>query len=109
MDIEKILELYYREYKWSIVNNDYNRLDWSNENSVNKPSYEELYTLYQSEEFKDKEKSNKAIETRQEKILEAWPMEKQFEALTEHAMGKSEKLNELIDYIGKLKKDHPKP
>ena len=49
------------------------------------------------------------INERQTQILEYWPIEKQFEALTENAMGRPEKLNNLIDFIIKTKEDNPKP
>ena len=37
-----------------------------------------------------------------------WPMEKQFEAITEFHMDRPEKLNQLLDFINQVKSDTPK-
>ena len=37
-----------------------------------------------------------------------WPIEKQFEAITEFHMGRPDKLNELIAFIEQVKIDLPK-
>jgi len=108
VDIQDVLEQKYRQYQWGIKNNDYNSLEWSSTNEIPKPTYEELVSHSESDEVKDAVSDGVALGNRQSQILDSWPIEKQFEALTEHAMGRSEKLNELTDFIKKTKEDYPK-
>ena len=42
------------------------------------------------------------------KLLKKQTQEKQFEAITEHHMGRPDKLNELMAFIEQVKLDHPK-
>ena len=52
--------------------------------------------------------NNQINEERQVKILMEWPMEKQFEAITEFHMDRPEKLNQLLDFRNQIKSDTPK-
>ena len=45
MNIEKILQLRYSAYKWTVVNNDYDRLIWNDSNEIPKPTYDELVAI----------------------------------------------------------------
>lgn len=57
----------------------------------------------------DNEKLDKAIiDERRYAILNKWPVEKQLEAITENALGRPDKLNELTKFILKVKEDYPK-
>ena len=59
--------------------------------------------------FADSEKLTKAtLDERKSVIMSEWPVEKQLEAITENALGRPEKLNELTKFIQKVKKDLPK-
>ena len=42
VDIEQVLEQKYSQYQWGIKNNDYDSLEWSANNDIPKPTYEEL-------------------------------------------------------------------
>ena len=108
MNIEKILETKYGQYQWSIINDDYSTLKWSADNEIDKPSLEELEGIHGEETFHAEVSNNEAIANRQHQIIQQWPIEKQFEALTENAMGRPEKLNELINFISQTKEEHPK-
>ena len=106
MDILKILTTFYHEHEWVVKNNNYEDLYWSDENSISKPTLEELEDKWDNQ---SSEIDNKDIQiTRQKTILSQWPIEKQFEAITEHHMGRPDKLNELMAFIEQVKLDHPK-
>ena len=109
VDIEQVLEHRYSQYQWGIKNNDYDSLEWSANNDIPKPTYEELISHTENPEVEKAVSTESVINKRQTQILENWPIEKQFEALTENAMGRPEKLNNLINFITKTKEDHPKP
>ena len=109
VDIEQVLEQKYSQYQWGIKNNDYDSLEWANGNDIPKPTYEELISHSENPEVQKAVDAEFVIDKRQTQILEHWPIEKQFEALTENAMGRPEKLNNLISFITKTKEDHPKP
>ena len=106
MDILKVLEVFYSEHEWVSVNNDYDSLYWAETNSVPKPTLEELQDKWdnQSAEITDKDVQR----VRQQKIISTWPIEKQFEAITEFHMGRPDKLDDLVDYIESVKAEHPK-
>ena len=108
MDIERILEIRFSQYQWSIVNNDYNKLNWAESNPIPKPSYQDFVDIYNEEVFSKEHHDKQAIDNRKKAILNQWPVDKQFEALTESAMGRPDKLNQLINYISGVKEDHPK-
>lgn len=106
MDILKVLEVFYSEHDWVTVNNDYDSLYWAETNSIEKPTLEELQSKWDNQSA---EINNKDIQRiRQREIISVWPMEKQFEAITEFHMGRSEKLDELVSYIDSVKAKHPK-
>ena len=42
MNITEVLETFYSDYQWLITNDDYDNLIWSEENSIAKPTLEEL-------------------------------------------------------------------
>ena len=109
VDIEQVLEQKYSQYQWGIKNNDYDSLEWANSNDIPKPTYEELISHSENPEVQKAVDTEFVMAKRQTQILEHWPIEKQFEALTENAMGRPEKLNNLINFITKTKEDHPKP
>ena len=108
MDIERILEIKYSQYQWGITNNDYDTLVWSSKNDIPKPSLEEITGHHEDEAFQSQHKDKEAIDNRKQAIIEQLPMEKQFEALTENAMGRPDKLNQLINFISGVKDSHPK-
>lgn len=107
MNILKILETFYREHSWNLINDDYASLDWGSSNSIPKPSLEELRDRWDNNRGPIDEKEIQ--EKRQIKILTEWPMEKQFEAITEFHMDRPEKLNDLIGFIKEVKEEDPKP
>jgi len=106
MDILKVLSTFYSEHEWVVKNNDYNGLYWSDENSASKPTLEELQDKWDNQSSKIDNKE--AQVNRQKTILSKWPIEKQFEAITEFHMGRSEKLDELTDFIQEVKTQYPK-
>mgnify|MGYP003111264890 CR=1 FL=1 len=108
MDIEHVLEVRFSQYQWSIVNNDYDRFNWADSNDIPKPTYQELESIYNENLFSKDSQDKVAIENRKKAIIEEWPVEKQFEALTEDAMGRPDKLNQLINYISGVKEEYPK-
>jgi hypothetical protein len=108
MNIEKILQLRYSAYKWTVVNNDYDRLIWNDSNEIPKPTYDELVAISDDIKYQNDLTDHNAINNRQKAIVEKWPVEKQFEAITESSMGRPEKLNELLAFISGVKEDHPK-
>jgi hypothetical protein len=48
-------------------------------------------------------------EIRQAVIMSSWPQHAQNEAITENAMGRPEKMNELTAFIAAVKEEFPKP
>ncbi len=106
MNILKTLETFYAEHSWNLINDDYDSLDWGENNSIPKPTLEELEEKWNNNRAPIDDKQ--AQETRQIKILNDWPMEKQFEAITEFHMDRPEKLNELLEFIQQVKDDNPK-
>ena len=106
MNILKILETFYAEHSWNLINDDYDSLDWSESNSIPKPTLEELEDKWDNNKAPIEDKQ--AQETRQIKILNEWPMEKQFEAITEFHMDRPDKLNELLEFIQQVKEETPK-
>ncbi len=106
MNIPEILETFYSEHEWLITGEDYESLSWGENNSISKPSLEELQEKWDNDRAPID--NNVTQKVRQEKILSAWPIEKQFEAITEYHMDRPEKLNELLDHIQKVKEDNPK-
>ena len=82
MDILQVLTTFYQEHEWVSKNNDYDSLYWS--------------------------ESKKIQAVRQRETLSKWPIEKQFEAITELHMDRPEKMDELIAYIEQIKIDNPK-
>ena len=109
VDIEQVLEQKYSQYQWGIKNNDYDSLEWFANNDIPKPTYEELISHTENPEVEKAVSTENVINERQTQILEYWPIEKQFEALTENAILRTEKLNNLIYFIIKTKEDNPKP
>lgn len=106
MNILKILETFYRDHSWNLVNDDYESLEWNENNSIPKPTLEELQDKWDND--RTPIENNQVNEERQVKILMEWPMEKQFEAITEFHMDRPEKLNQLLDFINQVKSDTPK-
>tara|TARA_R100000808_G_C2150819_1_gene159675 strand:- start:859 stop:1182 length:324 start_codon:yes stop_codon:yes gene_type:complete len=106
MDILKVLETFYKEYEWVIGNNDYDSLHWGDSNDAPKPTLEELEEKWNNQKS---EIDNVEIQKeRQSEILANWPIEKQFEAITEFHMGRPEKLENLTSYIQSVKDKLPK-
>tara|TARA_B100000902_G_C26790349_1_gene659518 strand:+ start:109 stop:432 length:324 start_codon:yes stop_codon:yes gene_type:complete len=106
MDILKILSTFYSEHEWVVKNNNYEDLFWSDSNLIAKPSLEELQDKWDNQTA---EINNRDVQVqRQKAILSQWPMEKQFEAITEHHMGRSDRLDELTDFIEQVKAQYPK-
>ena len=106
MNILEILETFYSEHEWTIVNNDYESVHWGENNSITKPSLEELTDKWENNKTPIDDKN--AQRNRQEEILATWPMEKQFEAITEFHMERPEKMNQLMADILEIKEKHPK-
>ena len=106
MNILKILETFYRDHSWNLVNDDYESLEWNENNSIPKPTLEELQDKWDND--RTPIENNQVNEERQVKILMEWPMEKQFEAITEFHMDRPEKLNQLLGFINQVKNDVPK-
>ena len=106
MNILKILETFYRDHSWNLVNDDYESLEWDENNSIPKPTLEELQDKWDNDRAPIE--NNQINEERQVKILMEWPMEKQFEAITEFHMDRPEKLNQLLDFINQINSDIPK-
>ncbi len=106
MDILKTLSTFYSQHEWVVKNNSYDDLFWGENNSIAKPTLEELQDKWDNQ---SSEISNRDVQVqRQKAILSQWPMEKQFEAITEHHMGRSDKLDSLTAFIEQVKSDYPK-
>jgi hypothetical protein len=106
MDILKTLETFYPDCAWVDVNNDYDSLYWAEDNDIAKPSLEELENKWENERPEIDDLNIQKV--RQGEILATWPINKQFEAITEFHMDRPEKLNELISHIESVKEQHPK-
>jgi len=106
MNILEILETFYPEYEWTLVNNDYESFHWGEGNSILKPTLEELNDKWDNNKSPIENKT--AQRNRQKEILAEWPIEKQFEAITEFHMERPEKLNQLMVDIQSIKDKHPK-
>jgi len=106
MNILKTLKAFYAEYSWNLTNDDYDSLDWGSDNPTPKPSLEELEDKWENDRGPIDDKG--VQEDRQIEILAKWPMEKQFEAITEFHMDRPEKLTELLDFIQQVKDANPK-
>jgi hypothetical protein len=106
MNITEVLETFYSDYQWLITNDDYDNLIWSEENSIAKPTLEELQDKWDNHSAPIQ--NNGVQKKRQEEILSKWPMEKQFEAITEFHMDRPEKLNDLLEHIEQVKENNPK-
>ena len=106
MNTSQVLEVFYSEHQWFITNDDYETLVWSESNSAPKPSLEELQEKWDND--KAPIENNVIQQTRQGEILAKWPMEKQFEAITEYHMDRPEKLEELLEHIQQVKENLPK-
>ena len=108
MNLLRILESKYLEYEWSLKGEGYEHFNWSENNSIPKPTETELNDIWSQEEFQNQLSLTEVQEKRKNDIRESWPIEAQFEALTENAMGRPEKLNELINFINQVKEKYPK-
>jgi len=106
MNITKILKTFYKEYDWVSVNDDYESLHWGESNSIPKPTLEELEDKWDNQGSEIENQDVQAI--RQQEIIAVWPIEKQFEAITEYHMDRPEKLDQLIAHIEDVKQRHPK-
>ena len=106
MDISKILSVFYRDQEWAIKEEDYEFLEWGESNSIPKPTLEELQDKWDNQRG---EIDDLGIQqTRKMEILSSWPIEKQFEAITEFHMGRPDKMDELVAHIQAVKDSHPK-
>tara|TARA_Y100000593_G_scaffold79875_1_gene148887 strand:+ start:161 stop:487 length:327 start_codon:yes stop_codon:yes gene_type:complete len=106
MNILEILETFYADQEWTLVNNDYESLHWGENNPTSKPTLEELEDKWNNNKTPIDDKA--AQKSRQVEILAKWPIEKQFEAITEFHMERPEKMNELMDDILTIKEKYPK-
>lgn len=106
MNILEILETFYSEHQWTLVNNDYESLYWQEGNLIQKPTLEELTDKWENNKGPIDDKATQRI--RQVEILATWPIERQFEAITEFHMDRPEKLNELLSDLEEIKQKHPK-
>lgn len=85
---------------------DYDSLEWEDSNSIPKPTEEELTQKW--EQNAALVQNNEVQRQRQIEILSSWPIEKQFEAITEFHMDRPDKLNDLIAHIQSVKDKYPK-
>lgn len=106
MNIEKILKLRYSDSQWELVGNSYSGLNWLD--NTDKPTEEELQQIWDESNFSVEVSNDEAIENRKQKIISYWPIDKQFEAITENSMGRPEKLNQLNAFISGVKEEFPK-
>ena len=106
MNILEVLLTFYADHQWFLKNDDYESLEWDESNSIPKPSLEELTDKWENQRAPIQ--NNEVQRKRQEDILAVWPMERQFEAITEFHMNRPDKLNELISHIETVKDKHPK-
>ena len=106
MNIEKILKLRYSDSQWELAGNSYSGLNWLD--NTDKPTEEELQQIWDESNFSVEVSNDEAIENRKQKIISYWPIDKQFEAITENSMGRPEKLNQLNAFISGVKEEFPK-
>ena len=106
MNILEILETFYSEHEWTMANDSYEGIRWGENNSISKPTLEELANEWENNKSPIDNKN--AQRSRQEEILAVWPIEKQFEAITEFHMDRPEKLNQLTLDIQEIKDKYPK-
>jgi hypothetical protein len=106
MNILEVLLTFYSEQQWVLRGDDYGSLDWEDSNSIPKPTEEELTQKW--EQNTALVQNNEVQRQRQIEILSSWPIEKQFEAITEFHMDRPEKLGNLIAHIQSVKDKHPK-
>ena len=106
MDILKILSTFYSDQSWTLVGEEYEGLDWDEDNAQSKPTLEELQEKWDNHRSKIDDADVQLV--RQKEILISWPIEKQFEAITEFHMDRPEKMEELIAFIESVKGKHPK-
>jgi hypothetical protein len=106
MNILKTLKAFYSEHEWVLKNDDYESLHWGESNSIPKPSLEELEEKWENNKSPIEESD--VQEKRQMEILATWPMERQFEAITEFHMQRPDKLNDLLQHIESVKEKYPK-
>lgn len=107
MNIQRLLELKYPDQEWAI-GDTYESLAWGEKNSKEKPSLEELTSLWSSSDLQLEIHNLEVIESRKTEILSSWPIHKQFEALTEFHMEKPGKLDELLSFVVAVKEKYPK-
>ena len=106
LEREKILKLKYSDSQWELVGNSYSGLNWLD--NTDKPTEEELQQIWDESNFSVEVSNDEAIENRKQKIISYWPIDKQFEAITENSMGRPEKLNQLNAFISGVKEEFPK-
>ena len=106
MNILEVLLTFYGEQQWVLKGDDYDSLEWEDSNSIPKPTEEELTQKW--EQNTALVQNNEVQRQRQIEILSSWPIEKQFEAITEFHMDRPDKLNDLIAHIQSVKDKHPK-
>ena len=106
MNIEKILKLRYPDSQWELIGDSYSGLNWLD--NTDKPTEEELQQIWNESNFSVELSNDEAIEKRKQKIISYWPIDKQFEAITENSMGRPEKLNQLNAFISGVKEEFPK-
>jgi hypothetical protein len=106
MNILEILETFYAEHSWALTNDDYDSLHWDENNSITKPSLEELEDKWDNNRASID--NNGVVRERRTQILAQWPIEAQFEAITEFHMDRPEKLNQLLGHIQTVKDENPK-
>jgi|TARA_Y100001936_G_C15544938_1_gene394469 hypothetical protein len=106
MNILEVLLSFYGEHQWVLKGDDYDSLEWDESNSIPKPSEEELSEKW--EQNTSLIQNNEIQRQRQLEIVSIWPIEKQFEAITEFHMDRPEKLENLIAHIQSVKDKYPK-
>ena len=106
MNILEVLLTFYGEQQCVLRGDDYDSLEWEDSNSIPKPTEEELTQKW--EQNTALVQNNEVQRQRQIEILSSWPIEKQFEAITEFHMDRPEKLDNLIAHIQSVKDKHPK-
>ena len=107
MNLQRVLLYKYGNKSWSLRGDSYDGIIWT-DTETEKPTEQELLDVWESQEFSNAMGAQAAIEKRKEKILGSWPVHEQFEALTEASMGRTEKLEELKNFIISVKEEFPK-
>ena len=75
MNIEKILQLRYPQYRWTIANNDYDRLVWNESNDITKPTHDELLAISNDIDYQNQLSDHNAINNRHKSIFDTCPHE----------------------------------